>query len=201
MFGLYVKKAGVRPLSVLLPATACRHESCASSIASGRPLSTQLMGQPRLPRAASSPGAGCRRRYLGAVGVAASAITVQPVILALRSQRAGQRERLTGLAMAAEQLHRAPEAKQRIVVCGRTIGHGVELRRGARIVARVKERAAKRLADRSLLGLEVPRFAQWDDRRLVVAVLEQRTATLVEVIDALHGAILTGAVMAPRAAA
>src|SRR2546423_15486137 len=159
------------------------------------------MGQPRLPAGGLEPRAGDRLRWLGAVRVAASAIAVQPVILALRSQRAGQREWLTGLAMAAEQLHRAPEAKQRVVVGGRMIGHGVELRRGARVVARMKERAAERLAGRRLLRLEVPRFAQRDDRRLVVAVLEQRTATLVEVIDALHGAILTGAVMAPRAAA
>src|SRR6185312_5609954 len=33
--GLYAKRAGVRPLSVLLPALARRHESCASRIAPG----------------------------------------------------------------------------------------------------------------------------------------------------------------------
>src|SRR6476661_6405858 len=59
--GPYAKKAGGRPLSVLLPAPRRRHESCQSSIASAR-----------LPISAS-----------GAFGVAPRAVAVAPVILAL----------------------------------------------------------------------------------------------------------------------
>ena len=124
---------------------------------------------------------------VGALGVPASAVAVQPVIGALRAQRARQRERLAGLAMATEQLHRATQAEQRVVVRGRLRGHGVELGGGAFIAARVEQGPPERLANRSLLRLPVARFAERHDRRLVVAVLEQLAAALVQVIHAFHG--------------
>src|SRR6202043_3984461 len=71
------------------------------------------------------------------------------------------------------------------------VGDGVELRRGAFIAAGVKQRSPERLADRGLLRLEITGFAQRHDRRLIVAVVEQRTAALVEGVHALHASILT----------
>src|SRR5947209_1967197 len=82
----------------------------------------------------------------------------------LWAQRAGQRERLAGLAMTAEQLHRAAEAEERVVVGGRPGGDRLELLGGAFVAARVEQRTAERLADRGLVGLEVACFAQGHDR-------------------------------------
>ncbi len=57
----------------------------------------------------------------------------------------------------------------------------------ARLVALgVKQRTPERLADRGLVGLQVARPAQRHDRGLVVAVVEQLAAALIEVIDAVH---------------
>src|SRR5438552_2806069 len=61
-----------------------------------------------------------------------------------------------------------------------SIAPGAERARGRRCDAR------PRRADRSLLGLQIACFAQRHDRRLVVAVVEQLTAALVEVVHALH---------------
>src|ERR1700690_4390478 len=105
--------------------------------------------------------------------VPAGAIAGAPVVVALGAQRAGQRERLTGLAMAPEQLHRAPEAEQRVVVGGGPCGDSLELGGGVRVALRVKQRPSERLADRVLVGLEFARPAQRDDRGLVIAVVEQ----------------------------
>src|ERR1700682_1245397 len=176
---LYAKKAGLRPLSVRLPASAHRHESSRSSIASGRPRTASL---------------GTRRRIAagsGAMCVTTRAIPVEPVVLALGTQGAGQRQRLASLVVASEQLHRAAEAEQRVVVGGRLGGHGVELGRGTLVTARMEQRAPERLANRGLLRLQVPRFAERHDRRLIVAVAKQLATTLVEVIHALHTSILT----------
>ncbi len=95
-------------------------------------------------------------------------------------------------------LHRAPEAEQRVVVGGRPRGDRLELRGGALVALRVEQRAPERLADGGLVGLEVARFAQRHDRRLVVAVVEQLTATLVEVVDALHRAFYPLLAQRPR---
>ena len=91
---------------------------------------------------------------------------------------------MAGLAVAAEQLHRATEAEERVVVGGRCRGDRLELGRGALIALRVEQRASERLADRGLVGLEVTGSAQRHDRRLVVAVLEQLAAAPVEVVEA-----------------
>src|SRR5271165_101204 len=88
ILGPYAKKAGGRPLSVLLPAPAYRRESCPSSIAS----------------AASDVAVS------GPFGVPPGPVAIAPVILPLGSQRGRQRKRLAGLAVAAELLHRAPQA-------------------------------------------------------------------------------------------
>src|ERR1700730_12585094 len=176
---LYAKKAGLRPLSVRLPASAHRHESSGSSIASGQRRTASI--ETRSPTAAGS----------GGMRVTACAIPVDPVVLALGTQRASQRQRLTGLAVASEQLHRAAKAEQRVVVGRGPGGHSVELRRGAFVAARMEQRPSERLADRGLLRLQVPRFAERHDRRLIVAVAKQLAATLVEVIHALHTSILT----------
>src|SRR5205823_8039185 len=58
------KKAGGRPLSVLLPEPVLRHESCRSSIASGSP----------------------RGAPLGPPCVASRAVTIQAVVGAFRAQ-------------------------------------------------------------------------------------------------------------------
>src|ERR1700720_1615023 len=102
---LYAKKAGLRPLSVLLPASARQHESSRSSIALGRSRAVRL---PARGRACDSGS--------GAVRVAACAIAIDAIVLALGTQRARQRKWLAGLAVAPEQLHRAAQAEQRVVV-------------------------------------------------------------------------------------
>src|ERR1700692_4539339 len=100
-----MKKAGVRPLSVLLPGPSPQHESCKPSIALGAK-----------PMACS-----------GAFGVAPSAVPVEAIVGPLGRQRTGQRERLTRLAVAPHQLHRATEAEQRVVVGRRLFGERPEL--------------------------------------------------------------------------
>src|SRR6476660_6051278 len=119
--------------------------------------------------------------------VAARAIAINAVVLSFGTQRTGQRERLAGLAMAPEQLHRAAEAEQRVVVRGRAGGDRLELLRGAVVAAGMKQRPAERLADRGLLRLAVAGLAERHDRRLVVAVVEQLAAALVQVVHAFHG--------------
>ena len=162
----YAKKAGGRPLSVLLPAPARRHESCRSRIAAA-------------PSAHSAAQARC--------GVAARTFAVQPVVGALGGQRAGQRERLAGLAVASRAAASSGPgrtARSRWWACCEATAS--ELRGGAFVALGVKQRAPERLADRGLVGLEVARLAQRHDRGLVVAVVEQLAAPLVEVVDALH---------------
>src|SRR5205823_14363310 len=138
-------------------------------------------------RRASWMGRCGSARLSAAVGVTTRTITVQAVVLALGTQRARERERLARLAMAAEQLHRATEAEERVVVGRRLARYRLELRRGALIAARMKQRAAECLADGCLPRLEIAGPAQRYDRGLVVAALQQLAATLVEVVDAVHG--------------
>ena len=57
--------------------------------------------------------------------------------------------------MAPEQLHRATEAEERVVVGWRARRDRLELRRGALVALRVEQRASQRLADRGLVGLQV----------------------------------------------
>jgi len=94
------------------------------------------------------------------VGVTTRTVTVQAVVLALGTQRARERERLARLAMAAKQLHRATEAEERVVVGRRLARDRLELRRGALIAARMKQRAAECLADGCLPRLEIAGPAQ-----------------------------------------
>src|ERR1019366_625017 len=162
--GPYAKRAGLRPLSVRLPTSSRRHESSRSSIAS----------------------AGCRAPVSAPPGITASTIAVQPVVGPLGAQRARQGQRRAGLPMASEQLHGAPEAEQRVVVRGRPLSDRLELPSGGCVAPRVKQRPTERLADGGLLRLQVPRFLKRHRRRLVVAMVEQLTAALVEVVHALH---------------
>src|SRR5665213_1040308 len=132
----YAKKAGGRPLSVLLawPADRSatgRHESSHPSIA---------LASHRIVRS-------------GPLRIAPCTISVQPVIRALGSQRARQSQVLACLAMASEQLHRASQTEQRIVVGGRARGHRLELGGGSFVALRVEQRPSERLADRLLVGL------------------------------------------------
>src|SRR5207244_5634992 len=113
-----------------------------------------------LVRAQAQPSRPPTRRRSGAVCGAPRAIAIEAVVGALGTQRARQRQRLAGLAVAPEQLHRAAQAEQGVVVRGRAVGDGVELRGGARVVARMKERPPERLADGRLLRLEVARAAE-----------------------------------------
>src|SRR5664279_2179859 len=174
------KKSGPAPTfgtaaDVCWPIFDRRHESSPSSIASGRPRRASLPAEGALV-----PGRS------GAVRITPRAIAIDAIVLALGTQRARQSQRLAGLAVAPQQLHRAAEAEQRVVVGRRVRGDRLELLRSALVVLRVKQRTAQRLADRGLVGLQVAGFAQRHDRRLVVAVLEQLTAPLVQVIEAFH---------------
>src|SRR5205085_421665 len=146
-----------------LPTPARRLESSGSSIASAR-------AHPTL----------CPRC------VAARAVAVEAVILALGAQRARQCERLAGLVMAAQLLHRAPQAEQRVVVRGRPRRNGLELLRGVFVAPGMKQGATQGLTDGSLVGLHVAGFAERHDGCLMVAVGKQVAATLVEVIDTVH---------------
>ena len=69
--GPYAKKAGGRPLSVLLSELASRHESCRSSIASGPARVSRL--RPARRRAARDRGRACSRRARGAASTRARA--------------------------------------------------------------------------------------------------------------------------------
>ena len=162
--GPYAKRAGGRPLSALLPAPARRHESCRSRIAAS----------------------GAARNAVRRARHRVARVRGKAVIGALGCQRAGQRERLAGLTVASEQLHRATQAEQCVVVGGRAGGHRVELGGGAFIVLRMEKRPPERLADRGLVGLQIARLAQRHDRGLVVAVVEQLAAAPIEVVDAVH---------------
>ena len=67
-------------------------------------------------------GASTRSRALRRVASRRARSRYSAVVLALGAQRARQRERLAGLAMAPQQLHRAAEAEQRVVVGRRARG-------------------------------------------------------------------------------
>src|SRR4051794_37460125 len=186
----YAKRAGVRPLSVLLPALARRHESCASRIAPGSAPFTNGPGEIGRRSMPASPARRCRGGASAEFSFAPRAVPVEAVVLALRTQRARERKRLAGLAVAAELLHRSSQAEQRVVVRRRVRCDRPELLGGPFVALCVEQRAAERLADRGLVGLEVARFAQRDDRGLVVTVLEQLTAAPVELVHAVHRSTL-----------
>src|ERR1700727_1831633 len=113
------------------------------------------------------------------MGIAARAVTIDAVVGALRAQRAGKRQRLTGLAVTAQQLHRSSQTELGVVIRRRLRGDGLELGRRALVALGVEQRSAEQLADRVLVRIEIARFAERDDRRLVIAVLEQLAAALV----------------------
>jgi hypothetical protein len=113
-------------------------------------------------------------------------VPVLPVVRALRAQVRGQRERAARLGVAAHQLQRAPEAEQRVVVRGRVLDDLAELLGGLGVAARAEQRAAERLADRGLVGLEVARAGQRDRGGVEVPVLEQAGAVSEELVRAVH---------------
>ena len=79
----------------------------------------------------------------------------------------------TGTGMvAAELLHRAAQAEERIVVRGRSRGHRLELFGSTPVVLGVEQRPAERLANRGLRRLELSGTAEWHDRGKVVAVIQ-----------------------------
>ena len=71
------------------------------------------------------------------------------------------------------QLQRAAEAEERVVVGRRVLDDGLELRGRLAVAPRAEQRAAERLADRGLVGLEVAGARQRHDGGVEVAVLEQ----------------------------
>src|SRR4051794_31598765 len=110
-------------------------------------------------------------------------VAVAPVVVPLRSQLRGERQRPARLAVAAELLQRPPEAEQREVVRRRLVDDGLELG-GRRLVARAaKQGPAESLANGRLVRLQIPGSRQRNGGRMEVAVLEQLRSALVEVVD------------------
>ncbi len=77
-------------------------------------------------------------------------VAVAPVVGALGTQAAGQGQRVTRLLVAPEELQRAAEAEQRVVVRRRAVGDRAELRRRLRVPLGAEKRAPQRLADGGL---------------------------------------------------
>jgi hypothetical protein len=93
---------------------------------------------------------------------------------------------VTSLGVTAEELERAAEAEQRVVVRGRLLDDRLELGGRLLVALRAKERAPQRLADRRLVRLQVARTGQRDGGGVEVTVLQQARTALEEVVDALH---------------
>src|SRR3954468_12604156 len=115
-----------------------------------------------LPRMALRPRKACGFR-VAVLGRLTGAVAVDPVVAPLGIHARGEGQRLACLGGAAELHERAPEAEQRVVVGRRALDHRLELRAGALEVAAAEMRAAERLADGGLVGLEIARLAQRDD--------------------------------------
>ena len=88
------------------------------------------------------------------------------------------------LVVAAEQLQRAAEAEQREVVGRRAVDDRLELGRRLLVALRAEQRAAERLADRRLVGLEVAGARQRDGGGVEVAVLQEARPAREEVVGA-----------------
>src|SRR3954468_4186937 len=88
--------------------------------------------------------------------------------------------------MAAQELQRAPQAEQRVVVRRRVLDDLAELLGGLAVAARAEQRAAERLADGGLVRLEVARARERHGRGVEVAVLEQAGAVSEELVRAVH---------------
>src|SRR5215207_1709989 len=117
---------------------------------------------------------------------AARLAEVLAVVGALRTQARRQRQRLARLGVATLQLQRAAEAEEREVVGRRALDDRLELGGGLAVAAREEQRAAERLADRVLVGLEVAGAREGHHGGVEVAVVEQSRAAHEEVVGAVH---------------
>src|SRR5919201_5056836 len=148
-----------------------------------RPLSIPPAGGPA-PKAVVVRLAPLSGSWSGSA--AARVMQVLAVVGALGTQARGQREGLARLGVTALQLQRAAEAEQREVVRRRPLDDRLELGGRLAVAAREEQRAAQRLADRRLLGLEVTRAGQRHDGGVEVAVVEKPRPAHGEVVGAVH---------------
>src|SRR5687767_1836192 len=109
----------------------------------------------RYPRAVKRAASG--RAFPGLIPVVA-------VVAAVRAQVRGERQRVAGLGVPAEELERAAQAEQRVVVRRRLLDHRLELGGRLLVALRAEQRPAQRLADRRLVRLEVACAGERDCR-------------------------------------
>src|SRR5204862_7429002 len=123
-------------------------------------------------------------------GGGAGSVAIQAVVPPVGAQTRRQRERPARLGVSPELLERAAEAEERVVVRGRALHDGLELRRGLRVAPRVEVGAAERLADRGRLGVEITGPGERDGGGVIVAGLEQGGAAPEELVDVRHGGLV-----------
>jgi hypothetical protein len=117
------------------------------------------------------------------------AVAVRAVLSALRAEAGGNRQWAARLVVATQLLQGATETEVRVVIRRGGAGNRVELRGGLPVALAVEECAAERLANRGLVRLELPRTLQRHGGSRIVAALQQRDATLVQVVDVLLHAL------------
>src|SRR5439155_1565147 len=139
--------------------------------------------------------AGGRRSRRSALG-RAQAVAVYAVVRSVRAHVCGEREVPARLGAVARLLQRAAEAEVREVVHRGALHDGGELVARLRVAARAEVRAAQRLADRRLVGLEPARAFERDRGRREVAGLEQVGAAAEQVVDVLAALLRAGPVIA-----
>src|SRR3954468_19876692 len=115
---------------------------------------------------------------------AARLAEVLAVVLALRLEVGGQRQRVARLGVAAHALQGAAEAEQRVVVGRRVLHNGLELLGRLAQPSGAEQRPTVGLADRVLVRREVARAAERDGGGVVVALLEQLGALAEQLVDA-----------------
>src|SRR5215211_6963385 len=91
----------------------------------------------------------------------------------LGAHRDRELERTAGATAVADAQQRQPEGEQRVVVDGVDLHRAGELRPRGRELSRAEIRPAEGLANRPLVGLEVARPLEGDDRRVRARVGEQ----------------------------
>src|SRR5579884_3275970 len=101
--------------------------------------------------------------------------------------------------MAPQHLQRAAEAEQREIVGRRAVDHRLELGRRLLVALGAEESASERLADRCLIGVEIPGARERDRRLVVVPRLEELRPAPEQVVHVIHEeGSLGGALLARR---
>src|SRR3954453_9138261 len=121
-----------------------------------------------------------------ALGGGPCAVPVEAVVAAVRAQSGGQRERLARVLRTAQFEQRAAEAEEGIVVGRRALDERLELGPGGLELRRAEVRAAERLPDRGLLGIEVAGLGERDRGGVEAPRLQQLRPAPEQVVQLSH---------------